>query len=109
MTPSDRLILGLAALLLTVGSASALDVRTDLATSPSSTEPCPGRPGFVRPVGSRTCTRLSARVRGDAQLRADRRGAAATPVASGRFAIDTRTDTDLGEVRTFVRAGNGRR
>ncbi|WP_279602535.1 hypothetical protein [Methylobacterium sp. E-005] len=41
-------------------------------------------------------------------LRAGRAPAAA-PAIAGRLAIDNRTDTDLGEVRTFLRFGNGRR
>ena len=72
-------------------------------------QPCPGYgSGFVRMPGSATCVRVSGRVRGGADL-AIGRDVAAAPTAAGRFAIDTRTESDLGPVRTYVRIGNGRR
>ncbi|WP_375462892.1 porin [uncultured Methylobacterium sp.] len=72
--------------------------------------PCPGHgAGFVRVPGSPTCIRLSGRVAAGADLRAGRDGTVAVPMTVGRFAIDARTDSDLGPVRTFVRIGNGRR
>lgn len=73
-------------------------------------EPCPAMgAGFVRLPGSRTCLRLSGRAAANLDLRAGRDGAAVRPDATGRFALDTRTDTDLGPVRTFVRVGNDHR
>ncbi|MCJ2077794.1 porin [Methylobacterium sp. E-016] len=74
----------------------------------ATSQPCPGYgSGFVRAPGSATCMRLSGRVRAGADLSAGREVAVA-PMAAGRFAIDTRTESDLGPVRTFVRIGNGR-
>jgi hypothetical protein len=71
--------------------------------------PCPSKgQGFVRLPGSDTCIRVSGRVTTGLDLRAGH-GAAAAPLAAGRLAIDNRADTDLGEVRTYVRIGNGRR
>ncbi|AWN38328.1 porin [Methylobacterium radiodurans] len=77
---------------------------------PRGAEACPTLgTGFVRLPGSRTCLRLSGRVAAGLDLRADRAGAAARPDAAGRFALDTRTDTDLGPVRTYLRVGSGHR
>jgi hypothetical protein len=67
--------------------------------------PCPSKgPGFVRLPGGDGCIRVSGRVVAGAGLHG-----AAAPAVTGRLAIDNRADTDLGEVRTFVRIGNGRR
>lgn len=72
--------------------------------------PCPGYgAGFVRLPGSPVCTRVSGRVAAGADLRAGQGGTVAAPSVAGRFTIDTRTESDLGPVRTFVRIGNGRR
>ncbi len=102
-----RLVLT-AAVLLSVGQAHARDVEK--APPVPTFEACPEKgQGFVRLPGSHSCTRLSGRVTAGADLRARQGGTAVTPAASGRFAVDNRTDTDLGEVRTFVRIGNGRR
>lgn len=71
--------------------------------------PCPSKgTGFVRMPGSGNCIRVSGRVTAGMDLRAGH-GAAAAPLVAGRLAIDNRADTDLGEVRTYVRIGNGRR
>lgn len=76
----------------------------------SRAQPCPEQgPGFARLPGSATCLRLSGRAAGGVAVRADRNGTAARPEAAGRFALDARTDTDLGPVRTYVRVGTGRR
>lgn len=76
----------------------------------SKARPCPEQgPGFVRLPGSATCLRLSGRAAGGVAVHSDRNGAAARPEAAGRFALDARTDTDLGPVRTYVRVGAGRR
>jgi hypothetical protein len=95
------------ALTLAPPSAQALDL--DLAKIAPVMEACPGRPGFVRLPGARNCTRLTGRVAAGAEMRAGAGGAAAAPTVSGRVAIDNRADTELGEVRTYVRVGNGRR
>lgn len=72
--------------------------------------PCPAQgAGFARMPGSATCFRLSGHAAGGVDLRARRDGVASAPVASGRFAIDTRTESDFGPVRTFVRVGPGPR
>ena len=71
--------------------------------------PCPAYgAGFVHIPGSRACVRLSGRVGAGLDLQAGQAGAAAAPAAAGRFAIDTRSESDLGPVRAFVRIGNGR-
>lgn len=73
--------------------------------------PCPSQgAGFARMPGSPTCFRISGRVATGIDLRAGGpHGAGAVPTTIGRFAIDTRTDSDLGPVRTYVRIGQGRR
>ncbi|MCJ2015364.1 porin [Methylobacterium sp. J-076] len=91
------------------GSAAAPALDLDLAKIAPSFEACPGRPGFVRMPGARNCTRLSGRVAAGVDARAGSGGAAAAPVVAGRIAIDNRADTEFGEVRTYVRVGNGRR
>ena len=75
----------------------------------SRVRPCPRHgAGFVKAPGSETCIRLSGRAAVDFIAR-DRRERAAPIVApTGRIAIDTRTETEYGPVRTFVRVG-GRR
>ncbi|MCJ2021410.1 porin [Methylobacterium sp. E-065] len=71
--------------------------------------PCPSKgQGFVRLPGSDSCVRISGRVTAGMDLRAGH-APAARPLVAGRLAIDNRADTDLGEVRTYVRIGNGRR
>lgn len=100
-------LLGLAILLTGTIGASALDL--DLAKIAPTMEACPGKPGFVRMPGARSCTRLSGRVSAGIDGRVNRDGPATAPMVAGRIAIDNRADTDLGEVRTYVRIGNGRR
>ena len=102
-----RLLLGLAILLNGTLGASALDL--DLAKIAPTMEACPGKPGFVRILGARSCTRLSGRVAAGMDARANRDGPVTAPMVAGQIAIDNRADTDLGEVRTYVRIGNGRR
>jgi hypothetical protein len=87
--------------------AHALDLPKE-ALAPTI-EPCPGQPGFVRLPGTRSCTRLSGRVTAGADIRAGAAGTAAAPTIAGRVAIDNRTATSYGEVRTYIRLGNGRR
>lgn len=87
--------------------ASALDL--DLAKIAPTMEACPGRPGFVRLPGAQNCTRLSGRVAAGLNARTGAGGTAAAPVVAARIAVDNRAETDLGEVRTYVRVGNGRR
>jgi len=91
------------------GPAEARDLEKALITP--SVMPCPSKgAGFVRLPGSASCIRVSGRVTAGADLRGGHGiGAPATPPVTGRLAIDNRADTDLGEVRTYVRIGNGRR
>lgn len=100
-----------AGLILLAGMAFSPCRARDLEKAPAkeASQPCPeyGR-GYVRAPGSATCVRLSGRVRAGADLRVGHETAMA-PTAEGRFAIDTRTESDLGPIRTFVRVGNGRR
>ena len=71
--------------------------------------PCPSKgQGFVRLPGSDSCVRVSGRVAAGLDARAGH-GAAVAPLVAGHLAIDNRADTDLGEVRTYLRIGNGRR
>jgi hypothetical protein len=96
-----------AAVLSLAGPAAALDLRKAPVTP--GPVPCPSKgPGFVRFPGSDSCIRLSGRVTAGADLRAGH-GTAAAPAVTGRLAVDNRADTDLGEVRTYVRIGAGRR
>ena len=72
--------------------------------------PCPRHgAGFVRVPGSTACIRIGGRVTTGLDVRSHADGMSADPVAGGRFAIDTRADSDLGPVRAYVRVGSGRR
>lgn len=72
--------------------------------------PCPHYgPGFSAVPGTGACTRVSGRVRAEAGTpfrRGPEREAGLS--ASGRLAIDTRTETDFGPARAFVRFGTRR-
>lgn len=96
----------LALVVLGTTPALALDLPKE-ALAPVS-EACPGKPGFVRIPGTQSCTRLSGRVAAGAGIGSGSR-AMAPPDVTGRIAVDNRTATDFGEVRTYVRIGNGRR
>jgi hypothetical protein len=106
----DRLLLPIAAAaaaLVLVGPALSVDLQKAPVTP--GLVPCPAKGrGFVRMPGSDSCVRISGRVTAGMDMRAGH-GVAAAPVVAGRLAIDNRADTDLGEVRTYVRIGNGRR
>ncbi|MEH3116820.1 MAG: porin [Methylorubrum populi] len=76
--------------------------------SPSETamEPCPSQgAGFVRIPGTATCLRLSGRVAAGVDVGAGR----ATAPVQGRISVDTRSESDVGPVRSFVRIDAGRR
>ncbi|KQP40729.1 hypothetical protein ASF49_20380 [Methylobacterium sp. Leaf104] len=67
--------------------------------------PCPKQgAGFVRVPGSPTCIRLSGRAVGGIAIG----GHGAAPVTAGQLSIDTRSESELGPVRAFVRMGHGR-
>jgi hypothetical protein len=67
--------------------------------------PCPRLgPGFVRTPGSATCVRVSGRAVAGVDLGTQHSG----PVTAGQLSIDTRSESDLGPVRAFVRMGHGR-
>lgn len=101
----------LAAALVAGLPAHALDVRDlPIARAP---ETCPHEgPGFVRFTPGGPCTRISGRVRAEAGTPVPARpgtgldGAARGVVSgSGRVAIDTRTQTEYGPARAFIRLG----
>ncbi|WP_236960131.1 porin [Methylobacterium durans] len=105
--PSRHLGAALLAAVL-VGSLPALAREPARRPAADALEPCPEQgAGFVRQKGSRTCFRLSGRVGAGLDVRAGADTRAA-PSAAGRFAIDTRTESDIGPVRAFVRMGHGR-
>ncbi|WP_375460175.1 porin [uncultured Enterovirga sp.] len=71
---------------------------------------CPGRgPGFVEVPGTSTCIRISGRARSDYVATSRRVGRDDVPGfrSSGRVAVDTRTDTAYGPVRSYVRLRAG--
>ncbi|MGE7413183.1 porin [Methylobacterium tarhaniae] len=91
--------------------AHALDMRDlPIARAP---EACPHEgPGFTRVVPGGPCMRISGRVRAEAGTPVPARpgagldGAARGVVSgSGRIAIDTRTQTDYGPARAYIRLG----
>jgi hypothetical protein len=85
--------------------------RERVAAPAGTLRPCPSRgAGFIAVPGSDTCLRVSGRVAGE--VAATRRGSSAplgTPSAIGHLSIDTRTATEAGPVRAFVRMGTGQR
>ncbi|MEL6062897.1 MULTISPECIES: hypothetical protein [unclassified Methylobacterium] len=96
----------LAALLLTCPALATELQKAPMAPGPV---PCSSKgQGFVRLPGSDSCVRVSGRVTAGMDLRAGHAPAVA-PLVAGRLAIDNRADTELGEVRTYLRIGNGRR
>ncbi|WP_331286462.1 MULTISPECIES: porin [Methylobacteriaceae] len=99
--------LGVGFVLALLGLISLPAVAFERAPLPSEApmEPCPREgAGFVRIPGTTTCLRLSGRVAAGLQTGA---GRTAAPVA-GRLSVDTRSETDLGPVRSFVRIDAGR-
>jgi hypothetical protein len=94
------------ALVLATFLGSAWAAGTPQAPAPrEALQPCPRQgPGFVRVPGSATCVRVSGRAVGGIDVGAQH----AAPVTAGQLSIDTRTESDLGPVRAFVRMGHGR-
>ena len=73
---------------------------------------CPAYgPGFNGVPGTSTCIRVSGRVRTEADTAFGRSGSGggAPPTIDTRVDLDTRSGTEYGPVRTFLRAGAGRR
>ncbi|MBD8908148.1 porin [Methylorubrum zatmanii] len=74
--------------------------------SEAAMEPCPREGiGFVRIPGTTTCIRLSGRASASVDVGTYR---TETPVQS-RLSIDSRSESGLGPVRSFVRIDVGRR
>lgn len=86
--------------LTAAGTTSALPAERVQAAA----QPCPRYgPSFIRVPGSDVCVRLAGRVSGGIDPRARRFDAPEAPLIAGRFTIDTRTESEFGPVRTFVR------
>lgn len=69
-------------------------------------EPCPSQgAGFFRVPGTATCIRLSGRARAGIEAGAGR----STAPVQGRLAVDTRSESALGPVRSFLRIDAGSR
>lgn len=101
--------LGLIALAgsLIVGNAGAAE---PVRPTREAMRPCPkSGAGFVQIPGSATCIRLSGRVAAGVDIGTTRRAPSTVPPNVARLAIDTRTDSEYGPVRTFVRMGSGHR
>lgn len=104
MREAIRTGLAIAVILSATPSVSAERVQPQ-APRAETMQPCPKQgPGFVRVPGSATCIRVGGRAMGGFDI--DLRGSA--PVAAGQLSIDTRTESDLGPVRAFVRMGQAR-
>lgn len=102
------IVLGLIGVLGLTGPASSLE----LAKAPDTVRPCPRHgPGFVQAPGTTTCVRIGGRVTteyGASARRIDRDRIVGFGT-SASVALDARTDTDYGPVRTYLRmrAGQG--
>jgi hypothetical protein len=76
----------------------------------SAARECPQYgPGFVQVPGTATCVRVGGRVTSEYGTSTRRSTRGAGFGSSGRVAVDTRTDTAYGLLRTYVRvrAGSG--
>lgn len=73
-------------------------------------KPCPRHgSGFIRIPGSETCIRIGGRATTGLDLRSREGDPASRPIAGGRLAVDTRTETGYGPIRTYVRIDAGQR
>ncbi|SDR56726.1 Porin subfamily protein [Rhizobiales bacterium GAS191] len=100
------LLLGSAAGLLAVAGAQAADLPTRKAAPVDYVRVCTlYGPGFFYIPGSDTCIRLSGRARFEyINFQAFNRALDNSSFrASGRLAVDARTQTDLGQLRAFIR------
>jgi porin-like protein len=94
-------------MLAIVGAAAGEPKPSDPA---AAARPCPEYgAGFVRLPGARTCVRVGGRVRSEVQASGRRiaPGSVVSTRSEGRMEVDTRTPTDYGTVRTFVRVRGG--
>ncbi|CAO4176693.1 Porin [Methylorubrum aminovorans] len=100
--PCLGLCLVLVPLLAGAHPASAFERAPHPSDAPMEACPSQGR-GFIRIPGTTTCIRLSGRVRTGADI-----GTSQTaPSLQGRIAVDTRSESALGPVRSFVRIEAG--
>lgn len=89
---------------LSAGLHPALAFERAPLTSEAPMETCPSQgAGFIRIPGTTTCIRLSGRASAGVDVGASR---SAAPV-QGRIAVDTRGESALGPVRSFVRIDAG--
>ena len=105
MTPRMPAVLAMAMLIvpgLSVGAGAAERLRPQV--QGEKRLPCPKQgAGFVRVPGSPTCIRLSGRAVGGIDVGSH----GAAPVTAGQLSIDTRSESEFGPVRAFVRMGHG--
>ncbi|GJE56335.1 MULTISPECIES: porin [Methylobacterium] len=96
-------------LAMLLATAPALAVERGPLPSEGALEACPEQgAGFGRIPGTTTCIRISGRVAVGTDAGARIR-APSTAASHGRLSIDTRSETDAGPLRTFVRVDAGRR
>ncbi|MBB2961017.1 porin [Methylobacterium sp. R2-1] len=98
------LCLTLAPLFAGIRSATAFERTPHPSDMPVASCPSQGV-GFIRIPGTTTCIRLSGRITAGADVGTSR---AAAPV-QGRISVDTRSESALGPVRSFVRIDAGGR
>ncbi len=99
----QRAIVGLS---LALAPSPVLALERARLPSEAPMEACPEQgAGFARVPGTATCLRVSGRV--SAGIDAATHGTVAT--VRGRFSVDTRSATDLGPVRSFLRLDAGHR
>ena len=94
---------------LLLAAASSAPATERLPVEPAA-RACPRHgPGFVEVPGTRTCIRISGRVRSEygASSRRISRDDISGFSTTGRVAVDSRTDTAYGPVRTYVRLKAG--
>ena len=103
------LLIRLAPLAVLLAAAPAIALDRAKLPSEGAMEACPEQgAGFAKIPGTSTCMRLSGRVSAGAGIGTDSR-TYPTGTSNGRFAIDTRTDTGAGPMRSFVHIDAGRR
>ena len=113
MRLTAALIAGSFAFLGTVAMSDAKEPRKAPAQQTMPAPPrednlraCPEHgPGFFKVAGSETCAKIGGRIRTEGVVRStgDRRSDATGIGTKGSIDIDTRTATDYGTVRTYVR------